>query len=407
MMRRILSVVLSAVLLLMPAAFGEQMTMNDYEPLSKLAEKSGFKMGAPLSYSQMKDALYLNLLARHFASVTPTNEMKAYSLLDQQASRKSEDGMPRMNYAQADKMVAWAREKGLGVRGHTLCWDAYMTEWFFHENYDSSAPIADRETMRLRLKSYIEQVVTHFETEFPGTVYCWDVVNEAVGDSITDYDASDARHIRVNRSGNINVFREYVGEDYVEYAFLCARDTVEALGCDTKLYYNDYNAFYTEKRNAILALTESINSYAPDGNGGYRRLVDGVGMQGYIGGYGQQQGCMNDGDLPLIKNSILAYADAGLEVQITEMAVRNYDRDQAQKHAEFYARLFKVFRSVDSGEEKPLVAVSIWGLTDNPLVPKNDYNYSMNSTYGGLITERLLPKAATELVYEVLREAEG
>ena len=38
----------------------------------------------------------------------------------------------------------------------------------------------------------------------------------------------------------------------------------------------------------------SINSFLPDSNGGYVKLCDGVGMQSYIGGYGQQQGCMNE-----------------------------------------------------------------------------------------------------------------
>lgn len=56
--------------------------------------------------------------------------MKAYSLLDQSKSRASSDGMPRMNFSAADKMVAWAQENGLGVRGHVLVWDAYMTPWF-------------------------------------------------------------------------------------------------------------------------------------------------------------------------------------------------------------------------------------------------------------------------------------
>lgn len=400
MLKKLLCVL--AALALIFCASAEEYTMNDIEPLHELAAQHGFKMGAALSFYQMNDRAYLEVVARHFNSITATNEMKAYSLLDQYASKKSEDGMPRMNYSQADRMVAWAQANGIGVRGHVLVWDAYMTEWFFHEDYDVKKPIVSREVMRDRLKSYIDQVIAHFEEKYPGVVYCWDVVNEAVGDNLADYDPTDARHIRVKRSGAPNPFYEYVGRDYVEYSFLCARETVDRLGCSTRLFYNDYNTFYAEKRLAITALIESINSYAVNEDGTPRKLADGIGMQGYIGGYGTQNGCMNRSDLNSIKTSVMAYSALGLEVQLTEMAVRNYDVSQADKHAEFYASLFKLFVSLNEDEPR-LTGVSIWGLTDNPSVPKSNYNYSMNSTYGGLITEKYLPKRATELVVEALK----
>ena len=62
---------------------------------------------------------------------------------------------------------------GLKVRGHVLVWDAYMTKWFFHEDYDTSKPIADRETLLKRMESYIEDG----RQEIGGGVY---------GKSITD-----------------------------------------------------------------------------------------------------------------------------------------------------------------------------------------------------------------------------
>ena len=112
---------------------------EDYvPPLRDLAEAAGFKIGICLSPHQLNDASYLDLLSSQFNTTTCTNETKAYSLLDQQASRRSEDGMPRMNFATADRMVGWAKDHGVGVRGHVLTWDAYMTEWFFHEDYDAN-----------------------------------------------------------------------------------------------------------------------------------------------------------------------------------------------------------------------------------------------------------------------------
>ena len=36
--------------------------------------------------------------------------------------------------------------------------------------------------MQKRLQYYIKEVITHFEKKYPGVIYCWDVVNEAVAD---------------------------------------------------------------------------------------------------------------------------------------------------------------------------------------------------------------------------------
>ena len=380
------------------------MAEEDYEALCALAAPYGFKMGAPLSFGQLRDQKYLNVIKQHFNSITATNEMKAYSMLDERGSKARQDGMPAINYSMADQMVQWAKDNGIGVRGHVLVWDAYMCDWYFHEGFDSKKPYADQETIQARTEYYIQQVITHFEEKFPGVVYCWDVVNEAVGDSAGEYAAGDARHLRTMRSGSENLFLKYMGDDYVALAFLYARNTVEALGADIKLYYNDYNAYFPEKAAAILALAESVNLFAQGDNGEFRTLMDGIGMQGYIGGYGTQQGCLEDSHIDMIRSAIQGYEAQGLDVQITEMAVRNFEKDQADRHAAYYANLFRMFMDLDTEAGNPLNAVTIWGLTDYPNVPKGNYVYNLNSPYGGLVTEKLQYKDAFAQVYAVLSQ---
>lgn len=399
-MKKIIAALLS-VMLLIPAALAEE---TSYDSLYTLTAPYGFKMGAPLSYMQLRDTNYLNFVKAHFNSITTTNEMKAYSLLDERASKNAADGMPVMNYWAADQMVGWAQANGIGVRGHVLVWDAYMCDWFFREGYDTKQPYADPETIKARTEYYITEVVTHFEQTFPGVVYCWDVVNEAVGDSAGEYAADDPRHLRTLRNGGVNLFQKYMGDDYVELAFLYARNVVEALGADIKLYYNDYNAYFADKATAILNLARSVNSYATNEDGTPRKLMDGIGMQGYIGGYGVQQGCLVDSHIGMIETAIKNYAAEDLEVQITEMAVRNFELEQADKHTDFYARLFEMFVSLNGEDGNPLCAVSIWGLTDYPNEPKGTYVYNLNSPYGGLVTEKLEYKDAFVKVYEVLKK---
>ena len=399
MQKRLLTLVLALALALPCLALGEE---EEFDPLYTLAEPYGFKLGTSMSFGQVNDRNYTALVLKHFNSITCTNEMKAYSLLDQRASQQAEDGMPVMNYRTADAMVRWAQAHGIGVRGHTLVWDAYMSDWFFREDYDPAKPYADRETVMARTRYYIREVVTHFEQNFPGVVYCWDVVNEAVGDNDKEYVAGDPRHLRTVRSGGPNLFRERLGDDYVELAFLWTREIITELGSDCKLYYNDYNAYFPEKAAAILELARSINSFAQDENGENLKLIDGIGMQGYIGGYGVQEGCLVPEHIDWIRQAIEGYAAEGLEVQLTEMAVRNFDPDKVDEHAAFYGDLFRMFMDLYDGEKNPLVAVSIWGLVDTN-APKGNYNYNLISPYGGLVDLKLNVKDAFRSVYGALK----
>ena len=402
-MKRILSMTIAMLLCLSPALVSAELAgtvSGDYEPLYQFAEPYGFYLGGAFGYWDMNNKTFMGFLDDHFNSLTCTNETKAYSLLDQKACKKSDDGMPRMNYKQADQMLAWCQEHGKHVRGHVLVWDAVMNyPWFFHEDYDTNKPFASQEVCRERLASYIDQVITHFEEKFPGVIYCWDVVNEAIGDSSSDWRADDPRHIRIVRDGGDNMFQAHVGDDYVEYAFLCARNTVEKLGVNIKLYYNDYNMFMKDKRSAALALIKSIQSYDPDG----RPLIDGLGMQGYYGGYGVQQGCMDPSIITNVKESIRLFAAQGVQVQVTEMAVRNFDQSKAAKHAEFYGRLFsEVFMVANTEESSPLTAVCIWGLVDADPNTRN-YVYNMNSPYGCFLDTKYRIKTCFDTVYHVLK----
>ena len=399
-MKNLISLLLVLMLSMVSFAGAEESRGTlEYQPLKELTAQYGFTMGAPMSAGDLSNPSYRELLKHHFDTITATNEMKAYSLLNQWSSQHSPDGMPRMNFSTADRMVQFAADNGLKVRGHVLVWDAYMTQWFFHENYDTRKPIADAETLKTRMKSYIEQVVTHFEEKFPGVVYCWDVVNEAVGDSVGEYKPGDERHLRTKRNGDINPFYEYIGPDYVELAFLYAKDAVEALGADITLFYNDYNALYDAKRAAIKALVKSINTFAKDETGEYRQLVDGVGMQGYIGGYGTQSGCFSNNDVNLVKKSIKEYAELGVQVQLTEMSLRNYDEKKQAEHAAFYGKMFDVFCAANEGENNPLTSVAIWGLVDCNNLPSDHYSWKLNGPYCGLFDLSLNVKESFTTIY--------
>ena len=366
------------------------------EPLYQASKKHNFTMGACISAQNVKRASYTNMIKADFCSITATNEFKAYSLLDQPACIKSADGMPVMNYQNADSIAKFAQENGIGIRGHVLVWDAYMPDWFFRKGYSRSGDFVDSEIMKKRLEYYISEVVTHFEKNYPGVVYCWDVVNEAVADGLNECKAGDARRVRTTRSGTTNYFYDIIGPDYVELSFKYAKNTVNKVNPKIKLFYNDYNTFYGEKRNAISNLIKSINKN--------EKLCDGIGMQGYVGGYGTQAGCMNANDLKLFSEAIKFYGSLGLEVHVTEMALRNYDNSEAaqKRHADFYENFFKML-SACNREKTILTNVTIWGLTDNPSLPKTDYSYKMNGPYCGIFDAVFRPKPEHDRILSALQ----
>ena len=368
---------------------GQQVTA----PLYQLASKHGFKMGTVINPQQLNKKSYTDMIEADFNSITAGNEFKAYSLLNQGASQQTENGMPAMNYTLADNIAKFAQEKGIGVRGHVLVWDAYMPVWFFKEGYKNDGAFVSSDVMKKRLQYYIEEVVAHFENNYPGVVYCWDVVNEAVADGANEAAAGDPRMIRTSRSGTPNYFYEVIGPDYVELSFKYARQAVNKTNPNIKLFYNDYNTFYSPKREAIGKLIESINKD--------EKLCDGVGMQGYVGGYGQQSGCMNPNDIKLFGNAIKFYSEMGLEVQVTEMALRNYEKEKASEHEAFYENFFKMLAAA-ADEYHTLTCVAIWGICDNPSMPKNDYSYKMNGPYCGMFNYDCSRKAEYFRVAKVM-----
>lgn len=358
------------------------------------AAKSGMSMGAVLSEDTFKIQAYKDLLVADYNSISFANELKPYSLLDRDKSKQS--GKPSFNWSKVDPMLKFCKDNNLKVRGHVLVWDSVMDQdwhnWFFKENFDSNGALVDSETMKARVKSMIEDIMNYCEDNYSGVIYAWDVVNEAVADNWNDAEGTTASNnpcrIRTLRNGAKNYYYETIGLDYVKYSFECAdkvRDEIkEKNGNDILLFYNDYSSFIPEKRDHICELIKEINSE--------EKLCDGMGMQSYIGGWAdtdekRQQGCFSTNDLNNHKAAVEKYSALGVEVHITECAIRNfYNTESAlKKHKEFYVEFVKQIEDLNSGSTPKITNFSIWGLTDLPsTVTDSNYSYTMNGPYAGL-----------------------
>ena len=81
--------------------------------LKALAQARGLKIGNTLSYSDLANQKKLDLIKGEFDNVTFEYEMKHGAIVKNDGS---------MDFSRADAMVAWAKNNGIGIYGHTLVW---------------------------------------------------------------------------------------------------------------------------------------------------------------------------------------------------------------------------------------------------------------------------------------------
>ena len=306
--------------------------------------------GSTLENQTLNIPEYMELSKQHFNSCTMTNLMKSCYILDQMGSIKNlESGNeePALNFASIDPTLKWCSENGMKMRGHTLVWHTQAPNWFFREGYVDEGEYVDKETMLLRMESYIRQLLTHVQEEYPGVIYCWDVVNEAVDPDSADPDSDFM--CRMKLGNDPNPWFETIGKDYVEMAFTYARKYADS---DVKLFYNDYNTYQAPKTESIYTLCSSLKE---------KGLIDGIGMQGYWG--------IDYPPISDIKAAIEKFSELGLEIQITELSV-GVDKENDvmfEKQADKYEEIFNLLCDMDTqgGGPANITNVTVFGLVDH------------------------------------------
>ena len=169
------------LLLVLLAAAGTVPVWAQVSELPSLKEiyRDYFDLGVSVTIAGWSDQTidkHRELIAHHFNSITAGNEMKPEA---------TQPWPGTFQFADADRMVAFAQEQGMKVRGHTLVWHSQTPQWFFRDASNhliytkETITEQDRQMVIDRLEKHIEAVMQHFGD----AVYAWDVVNEAVSDN--------------------------------------------------------------------------------------------------------------------------------------------------------------------------------------------------------------------------------
>jgi len=336
---------------------------NDAQPLKDLC-KDYFRIGCGITgayagNSAIRVPEFMEIVKDEFSSCTSTNLMKPSYILNQNMSmRNHAKGLnePGLDFSVIDPTLQWCSKNGVQVRGHTLVWHSQTPEWFFKEGFKTDGAYVSRDVMIERLDSFVKQYLDYVQKNYPGTIYCWDVVNEAVdpdkGDSSTNF------MCRITNDGKDSGWYQTIGTDYPEVAFTIARKYADK---DVKLFYNDYGAIDRRKRECIYNLCKSLKE---------KGLIDGIGMQGYWD--------MKNPVLSEVQSAINLYAELGLELQLTEWSipVPAENEQEFNKQAERYASVFKLLKTLDTdgGGNANITCVSFFGVQDHYVLSQGDTN---------------------------------
>ena len=316
--------------------------------------KDSFMIGVALPANSFRVSMRTEVVKEQFNSFTFENEMKPDSLLNRDATQKGypeTNTEPVLNFGGIKSGLEFAKENGLGVRGHTLCWYSQTPAWFFTVDYQAGSPLCSREVMIARLESYIKQVMTYCQENYPGLIYAWDVVNEAV-----DIGTGDENGIRKSK----NNWYATIGPDYIEFAFAFARKYSDGTA---DLYYNDYGC--AGKKADIVRILAPVKEA---GN------IDGIGMQCHLS--------VGDNMRNAVYRTAKYFTDAGYKVQITELDIGTSQKgDRADLvQGMKYKSLFQFIEEAKRNGEINIDSVTVWGLYDtiswrsgeNPLLFRMD-----------------------------------
>lgn len=295
------------------------------------AEPAGRQLAAPLkdivpapfgatgTTWQMGQSDWVEQMLRHCSQLTPEWEQKMERTLG-----------PGFTYdfEPSDRVVAFARDNGLRVHGHTVIW------------YSQGADVFDDATVPpARIAAEYDRYISTFVGRYRGKMAGWDVVNEPVAE-----DGDGLRDCHWSRA---------LGMDgYMVRAF----EQAKAADPDAVLFLNEYNLEnIPRKGTTFLRLVERLlNLGAP------------------IGGIGTQSHLNIEIPAGRIRDFFRDAASLGLPIHVSELDFpmqrdggRMPDlRSAAERRAQQVARVGELAEAFMALPERQRYAFTTWGLRD-------------------------------------------
>lgn len=319
--------------------------------LRDLATERGLFVGAAIQSEYLNESDYAETVAREFNMIATEWETKMDAI-------HISKGV--FDFNRTDRMVNFAEENGMAVRGHTLIWHRQFPTWLDPNDYDRDEAIA-------LMRDYIYTVVGRYQ----GRIQYWDVVNEAITD---------------NGTFRTTPWYRMIGEEYVDLAFQFAHEADP----DAVLFYNDFAAeAMNMKSDTIYNMVAGMLERGVP--------IHGVGLQAHLT-LGTTRTGSNAAVDEVIEN-MTRLGELGLEVHITELDVkfsRGSDPRRQELQAVDYQNMFEACLAVDA-----CTTIVTWGVTDKYTWIRSDQGIEDAAPL--LFDENYQPKPAYFAVVDVLQ----
>jgi endo-1,4-beta-xylanase len=273
---------------------------------------------AAMKENFLDDPLYRDALVKHCDIIVPMNDLKWEAL------RPTRE---QFSFADADRIISFARSNGKDVRGHALCWYGGMPGW--------TKAMATRKEAETELRKHIETVVARYRGQIPS----WDVVNEAI--------AHDPAKQGVWRD---TIWNKLLGPEHIDIAF----STTAQADPKAELVYNDYDLENTGerqnlRRQHVLALVRRLQDK--------KIPIHAIGFQAHL--YAEQV-IDSDGIGKFVKQ----LKALGVKTLVTELDVIDWrlpgppqERDEtAAKHVKAFLDALNAAGGLET--------IITWGITD-------------------------------------------
>ncbi len=231
-------------------------------------------------------------------------------------------------FADSDYIVNFARQNGMLVHGHTLCWHQALPSWF--------SGTVNRTNAEQVLRDHIKTVVGRYK----GQVYSWDVVNEVI-------QPSDNTPNKLRNSP----WYQFLGENYIEIAFRAAAEADPA----ALLVYNEYDVEFddTARTDAILNLLKRLQAK--------RVPIHALGIQAHIRSADTQKFNANMSAFRKFLNDVAAL---GLKIIITEFDCDDRSLpSNTQQRDDGVAKMYGDYCSV-AMNNTAVIGFITWGISD-------------------------------------------
>ena len=336
-----------------------------YEKENKLPEldeayKDLFLIGIDALVIDVMDEERQAVLKEQFNSLSVKGDLSPKNIMDYETSKVATDKTRiALNFSGADVILKFAQENNMIVRGPKSITNE-MPEWAFTKDLDrgqvtettnadgtvtKTIEYASADVIMARMENYIKDVITYCNTNYPGLIVCWDVLDDVI-------QPGEGHELKYRST---SYWHQGIGEEYIVEACRIARKYAEP---DQKLFFSQDNLDEAQTLTPSLVLIDTLKA---------ENLIDGVAIQAHYTPNGPNVFNMED----MFKK----LAATGLELHITEFYADSNegtvdDRDKTVEEliargTKRYKNLMTTFVNMETNKSYDIVSITFEGLTDD------------------------------------------